>query len=282
MAHQFITYPHFNPVIFEFGPIGLRWYGLMYLIGFLFARWLAVSRAKRSNGVWTVDQVDNLLFNGFLGVFLGGRIGYVLFYQFEYFIHNPLYLFKVWDGGMSFHGGLIGVILAMWWTARRQNHGFWQTADFVAPLIPFGLGAGRSGNFINDELWGRVTDVPWAVLFPSGGYLPRHPSQLYEAFLEGVVLFCILNWFIKKPRPTGSVAGLFLFFYGIFRFFVEFFREPDPQLGLFFGHHVSMGQILSTPMIILGAFIIWYSYSHVGRVGLDPVYTKNKENQGEK
>lgn len=193
-------------------------------------------------------------------LFLGGRIGYVLFYQFPVFIHDPTYLFKVWDGGMSFHGGLIGAILSMLWTARSQKRNFWATADFIAPLIPFGLGVGRIGNFINDELWGRVTDVPWAVLFPSGGYLPRHPSQLYEAFLEGVVLFCILNWYIRKPRPLASVSGLFLFFYGIFRFFVEFFREPDPQLGLFFGHEISMGQILSTPMIIIGALIVYVSY----------------------
>lgn len=274
MQQTFLSYPQFDPVIFAFGPIGLRWYGLMYLIGFIFARWLAVYRAKRSDGLWTVDQVDNLLFNGFVGVFLGGRIGYVLFYQFDYFLQDPMYLFRVWEGGMSFHGGLIGVILAMYLTARWQKRGFWATADFVAPLIPFGLGMGRIGNFINDELWGRVTDVPWAVLFPSGGYLPRHPSQLYEAFLEGVVLFCILNWFIRKPRPIGSVSGLFLVFYGLFRFFVEFYREPDPQLGLYFGHHISMGQILSTPMIIVGLLIIAISYKYADKIGYDPTYDK--------
>ncbi|MFZ7217230.1 prolipoprotein diacylglyceryl transferase [Avibacterium avium] len=260
MTSQFLTFPQFDPVIFQLGPVALRWYGLMYLIGFVFARWLAVRRANRPNSGWTTEQVDNLLFNGFLGVFLGGRIGYVMFYQVEYFLQDPMYLFRVWEGGMSFHGGLIGVILAMFITAKLQHRGFWATADFVAPLIPFGLGMGRIGNFINDELWGRVTDVPWAVLFPSGGYLPRHPSQLYEAFLEGVVLFAILNLFIKKPRPTGSVAGLFLFCYGIFRFIIEYFREPDAQLGLFFSQHVSMGQILSLPMILLGALIIFIAY----------------------
>ncbi|PJG83040.1 prolipoprotein diacylglyceryl transferase [Caviibacterium pharyngocola] len=260
MNSEFLAFPQFDPVIFQLGPIGLRWYGLMYLIGFIFARWLAVRRAAQPNSGWTTEQVDNLLFNGFLGVFLGGRIGYVMFYQFDYFLQDPLYLFRVWEGGMSFHGGLIGVILSMIITSRLQRRGFWKTADFVAPLIPFGLGMGRIGNFINDELWGRVTDVSWAVLFPSGGFLPRHPSQLYEAFLEGLVLFFILNLFIKKPRPTGSVAGLFLFCYGVFRFIVEFFREPDAQLGLYFGQHISMGQILSLPMILIGLLIIAVAY----------------------
>lgn len=267
MNSEFFAFPQFNPVIFEIGPIGLRWYGLMYLIGFLFARWLAVRRANRPHSNWTIEQVDNLLFNGFLGVFLGGRIGYVLFYQFDYFLQEPLYLFRVWEGGMSFHGGLIGVILSMIITAKLQARSFWATADFVAPLIPFGLGMGRIGNFINDELWGRVTDVSWAVLFPSGGYLPRHPSQLYEALLEGLVLFLILNGFIKTPRPTGSVAGLFLTGYGLFRFIVEFFREPDPQLGLFFGQQISMGQILSLPMIIIGLMIMAIAYKSAVKKG---------------
>lgn len=260
MKTEFFAFPEFDPVIFELGPIGLRWYGLMYLIGFLFARWLAVSRIKHNQNGWSVEQIDNLLFNGFLGVFLGGRIGYVLFYQFDYFLQEPSYLFRVWEGGMSFHGGLIGVILAMWITSKLQKRNFWHTADFVAPLIPFGLGMGRIGNFINDELWGRQTDVAWAVLFPSGGYIPRHPSQLYEAFLEGLVLFFILHFFIKKPRPAGSVAGLFLLGYGTFRFIVEFFREPDPQLGLYFGQQISMGQILSLPMILLGGLIMLWAY----------------------
>lgn len=260
MTSQFLTFPQIDPVIFEIGPIGLRWYGLMYLLGFIFARWLGVRRAKQPQSGWTVEQVDNLLFSGFLGLFLGGRIGYVFFYQFKLFLADPLYLFRVWEGGMSFHGGLIGAIIAMLICSKLQHRHFWQTTDFIAPLIPFGLGMGRIGNFINDELWGRVTDVPWAVLFPSGGYLPRHPSQLYEAFLEGFVLFIILNIYIKKPRPMGAVSGLFLLGYGVFRFIVEFFREPDVQLGLYFGQHISMGQILSTPMIILGAIIMLWAY----------------------
>lgn len=205
------------------------------------------------------DEVSDLLFAGFLGVVLGGRIGYVLFYQFDAFLADPLFLFKVWTGGMSFHGGLLGVIAAMFWFARKTKRTFFTVSDFIAPLVPFGLGAGRMGNFINGELWGRVTDVPWAMVFPTGGPFARHPSQLYEFALEGVVLFLILNWFIRKPRPAGAVSGLFLIGYGAFRFIVEFFREPDAHLGLF-GDWISMGQILSTPMIILGALMMVWAY----------------------
>ncbi|CAM3010384.1 prolipoprotein diacylglyceryl transferase [Vibrio rarus] len=261
MNQGFLTFPHIDPVILEIGPISIRWYGLMYLVGFAFAMWLANRRADKPNSGWNREQVSDLLFLGFLGVVVGGRIGYVIFYHFDLFLDNPLYLFKVWTGGMSFHGGLIGVISAMAYYAYRNNRTFFNVADFIAPLIPFGLGMGRIGNFMNDELWGRVTDVKWAVLFPSGGYLPRHPSQLYEAFLEGVVLFLILNIFIRKPRPAGAVAGLFLMGYGTFRFTVEYFREPDAQLGLF-GDWISMGQILSSPMIFIGAGMIWWAYKY--------------------
>lgn len=256
---EFIPFPKISPVIFEVGGISLHWYGVMYLLGFGFAYWLGTRRAKQSNGIWTVEQVDQLLFNSFLGVVLGGRIGDVFFYSFDRFLADPLYLFRIWEGGMSFHGGLIGVILAMLWTSRRQHRSFWQTADFVAPLIPFGLGMGRIGNFINDELWGRVTDVPWAVLFPNGGYLPRHPSQLYEAVLEGLVLFLILNGFIRKPRPIGSVAGLFLIGYGTFRFIVEYFREFDPTVNTA-QDLITRGQLLSLPMIVLGAIFMLLAY----------------------
>ena len=261
MNSEFLMLPHFDPTIFTFGDsnIGLRWYGLMYLLGFIFARWLAVRRANQSNSGWTVDQVDSLLFNGFMGVFLGGRIGDVFFYNFDHFVQDPLYLFRVWEGGMSFHGGLIGVIISMIWTSYSQKRSFWQTADFVAPLIPFGLGMGRIGNFINLELWGRETDVPWAMIFPNDPLLlPRHPSQLYEAFLEGFVLFIILNVFIKKPRPAGSVAGLFLVGYGIFRFIVEYVREPEVEsfLGI-----MTRGQALSLPMIIGGGLIMAWAYN---------------------
>lgn len=259
MSQGFFVFPHIDPVIFSIGPIGVRWYGLMYLLGFAFAMFVANKRADKPGSGWTREQVSDLLFAGFLGVVLGGRIGYVLFYGFDYWMADPLYIFKVWTGGMSFHGGLLGVITAMLWYGRKNNRTFFSIADFIAPLVPFGLGAGRIGNFINGELWGRVTDVPWAIIFPNGGPYPRHPSQLYEFLLEGVVLFLILNWFIRKPRPAGAVSGLFLIGYGVFRFSVEFVREPDAQLGLF-DNFISMGQILSTPMIIIGALIMIWSY----------------------
>ncbi|EKO3720270.1 prolipoprotein diacylglyceryl transferase [Vibrio metschnikovii] len=259
MSQGYLTFPNIDPVLFSIGPLSVRWYGMMYLFGFLFAMWLANRRADKPGSGWTREQVSDLLFAGFLGVVIGGRVGYVLFYNFELFLADPLYLFKVWTGGMSFHGGLLGVITAMYWYARRQQRTFFGVADFVAPLVPFGLGMGRLGNFMNSELWGRVTDVPWAFVFPNGGPLPRHPSQLYELVLEGIVLFFILNWFIKKPRPLGAVSGLFLIGYGTFRFLVEFVREPDVQLGLF-GDVISMGQILSTPMIIFGIILMVWAY----------------------
>ncbi|HIF9093680.1 TPA: prolipoprotein diacylglyceryl transferase [Photobacterium damselae] len=255
----YLTFPQIDPVLVQIGPLAIRWYGLMYLIGFAFAMWLANRRADQPGSGWTKDQVSDLLFAGFLGVVIGGRIGYVLFYNFDLFLANPFYLFKVWTGGMSFHGGLLGVITAMFWYGHKNGRTFFSIADFIAPLVPFGLGMGRLGNFINGELWGRVTDVPWAMIFPTGGPLPRHPSQLYEFLLEGVVLFIILNLFIRKPRPTGAVSGLFLLCYGSFRFFVEFFRQPDAQLGFFDGW-LTMGQILSTPMILLGAAILIWAY----------------------
>ncbi|MGL5757349.1 prolipoprotein diacylglyceryl transferase [Plesiomonas sp.] len=259
MNSSYLTFPNIDPIIFQIGPLALRWYGLMYLVGFVFALWLGSRRAAKPNSGWTKDDVENLLYAGFFGVFLGGRIGYVLFYNFDLFLANPLYLFKVWEGGMSFHGGLIGVITAMCIFAYRTHRPMFAVADFVAPLIPFGLGVGRIGNFINGELWGRVTDVPWAMVFPEGGPFPRHPSQIYEALLEGLVLFIILNLFVNKPRPTGSVSGMFLVFYGLFRIFCEFFREPDAQLGFFDGW-LTMGQLLSVPMVLAGVGLIIWAY----------------------
>ncbi|MAD01997.1 prolipoprotein diacylglyceryl transferase [Pseudoalteromonas shioyasakiensis] len=256
MALQF---PDIDPVIFSVGPLSVRWYGLMYLIGFALAMWLANRQAEKPNSGWTKEQVSDLLFYGMLGVILGGRIGYVLFYQFSYFIENPLYLFRIDQGGMSFHGGTLGVITAIAIFAWTRKKSLFEVGDFVVPLVPLGLLAGRIGNFINGELWGRVTDVPWAFIFPTGGPEPRHPSQLYEAFLEGLVLFLILQWFIKKPRPAGSVAGVFLLGYGVFRFIVEYFREPDAHLGLFAGV-ISMGQILSLPMVIGGLGLLIWAY----------------------
>lgn len=281
MSISYLKFPEIDPVMFSIGPVSLHWYGMMYLVGFVFALWLANRRAAKPNSGWTKSEVETLLYVGFVGVFIGGRLGYVLFYNLPVFLNDPLYLFKVWDGGMSFHGGLIGVICAMIWFAKRTKRKFFQVADFVAPLIPFGLGLGRIGNFINGELWGRVTfDTPWAFLFPTSrsadlqlvaqdpttllpiiqeyGVLPRHPSQLYEMLLEGVVLFIILNIFVRKSRPVGSVSGLFLIGYGAFRIIVEFFRQPDAQLGLFGG--VSMGQILSIPMILLGIIFMVRAY----------------------
>ena len=260
MQHDgYWVFSQIDPVAFSLGPLSVRWYGLMYLFGFAFAMWLAGRRADAPNSGWTRNEVSDLLFYGFLGVILGGRVGYVLFYNFDLFLADPTYLFKIWTGGMSFHGGLIGVITAMIWFAHKTKRHFFTVADFVAPLIPFGLGVGRIGNFLNGELWGRVTDVPWAIIFPEAGPEPRHPSQLYQFALEGVVLFIILNLFWRKHPPRGAISGMFLLFYGLFRFLVEFVRQPDSQLGLYF-QEISMGQILSTPMIIAGALMIWAAY----------------------
>ncbi|MFM5410758.1 prolipoprotein diacylglyceryl transferase [Aeromonas veronii] len=260
MQHDgYWVFSQIDPVAFSLGPLSVRWYGLMYLFGFAFAMWLAGRRADAPNSGWTRNEVSDLLFYGFLGVILGGRVGYVLFYNFDLFLADPTYLFKIWTGGMSFHGGLIGVITAMIWFAHKTKRHFFTVADFVAPLIPFGLGVGRIGNFLNGELWGRVTDVPWAIIFPEAGSEPRHPSQLYQFALEGVVLFIILNLFWRKNPPRGAISGMFLLFYGLFRFLVEFVRQPDSQLGLYF-QEISMGQILSTPMIIAGALMIWAAY----------------------
>lgn len=291
MSISYLKFPEIDPVMFSIGPVSLHWYGMMYLVGFVFALWLANRRAAKPNSGWNKNEVETLLYVGFVGVFIGGRLGYVLFYNLPVFLNDPLYLFKVWDGGMSFHGGLMGVICAMIWFAKRTKRKFFQVADFVAPLIPFGLGLGRIGNFINGELWGRVTlDTPWAFLFPTSrsadlqlvaqdpttllpiiqeyGVLPRHPSQLYEMLLEGVVLFIILNIFVRKSRPVGSVSGLFLIGYGAFRIIVEFFRQPDAQLGLFGG--VSMGQILSIPMILLGIIFMVWAYRQDKKTPQDP------------
>ncbi|WOH39181.1 prolipoprotein diacylglyceryl transferase [Thalassotalea fonticola] len=257
-----IQFPIIDPIIFSIGPIALRWYGFMYLIGFILAMVIANKAADKSNGLWTRDQVSDLLFYGFLGVILGGRIGYVLFYNFDYFLSDPIYLFKIWTGGMSFHGGLLGVITAIAFFARKENKSFLQVGDFVAPLVPLGLGAGRIGNFINAELWGRQTDVPWAMVFPTDRLgLARHPSQLYEFFLEGLVLFLIIYFVGKKTKAAGVASGLFLAGYGLFRMIIEFFREPDAHLGFYFSF-ISMGQMLSLPMVLIGVVMIVWGLNH--------------------
>lgn len=254
-----MEFPNIDPVFITLGPIKIHWYGLMYLIAFLTASWLANRAAAKPNSGWTKEMTSDLLFYGMLGVILGGRLGYVLFYQFGYFIEDPLYLFKIWEGGMSFHGGVIGVITAIAWFAKKQNKTLLAVGDFVAPLVPLGLFFGRIGNFINGELWGRAADVPWAMVFPSGGPIARHPSQLYEAVLEGLVLFAMIQLVNRKPRPEGVIGGLFLFGYGFFRFIVEYFREPDAHIGLY-GNFISQGQILSLPMILGGLGLIIWSY----------------------
>lgn len=253
--------PDIDPVAFSIGPLKVHWYGLMYLVGFVGGWALGVYRARRADSRWQPAEVGDILFYLALGTIAGGRLGYVLFYNPGHYLAHPLEIFYLWTGGMSFHGGLIGVIVAMWLYARRTGRGFFAVADFIAPLAPIGLGAGRIGNFINQELWGRVSDVPWAMVFArTGGPAPRHPSQLYEFALEGVLLFVILWAYSARPRPAGAVSGLFLLGYGVFRFFVEFFRVPDAHIGYLAAGWLTMGHVLSLPMILAGAFLLYWSY----------------------
>mgnify|MGYP001815516028 FL=1 len=281
-----LTYPEIDPVLFEIGFLKIRWYGLMYVIGFVLGWWLARSRCKRPDSPISEHQVDDLIFYAMLGVIVGGRLGYVLFYGFDEFLADPLYPVKIWEGGMSFHGGLLGVIGAMWWFARQVDQDIWTMTDFVAPLVPLGLGFGRIGNFINGELWGGAAEgVPWAMrvacdgtparralcetqlgLGPGADWTPPlHPSMLYEALLEGFVLFAILWWFSSKPRPRMAVSGMFLLFYGLFRFAIEFVRVPDADKGYVLFGWVTMGQILSGPMILFGIIMLVLAYR--GRPG---------------
>ncbi|GAA0775884.1 prolipoprotein diacylglyceryl transferase [Castellaniella ginsengisoli] len=255
-----MPYPHIDPVALQIGPIAIHWYGLMYLAGFglawLLGRW-RIQHHPAANGL-TLRDLEDIIFYGVLGVILGGRLGYVLFYKLDDYLAHPLMIFEVWQGGMSFHGGLIGVILAMLVFARKRGRTLLEIGDFIAPLIPLGLAAGRLGNFINGELWGRPTDLPWGMVFPGAADgTPRHPSQLYEMGLEGLALFVLVWCFARKPRPTGQVGAVFLMGYGVFRFMVEFTREPDDFLGLLAGG-LSMGQWMSLPMILIGlALFIW-------------------------
>ncbi len=256
-----LIHPDFDPVAFSLGPLHVRWYGLMYLLAFLIGWGLGRYRVKQPNSGWTAEQMDDLVFYIALGVILGGRIGYILFYGFGNVLRDPLMLFRIWEGGMSFHGGFLGVLLAMTLFARKHHKAFWATMDFVAPLIAPGLLFGRIGNFINGELWGRVTDLPWGMVFrQTGDGLPRHPSQLYQAALEGLALFLIVWLFSAKPRPTMAVSGVFALSYGVFRFLVEFVRQPDPQLGYLAFGWLTMGQLLSLPLIAVGLVLLALAY----------------------
>lgn len=270
-----------NPVAFHLGPLQVHWYGLMYLLGFLGAGLLGEYRRRRGRLPVSRDALGDLFFYAMMGVIVGGRVGYMLFYtDLHWIVREPLALFKVWDGGMSFHGGLLGVLVAGWWWSRRHALHFFDTVDFVAPLVPIGLGLGRLGNFINGELWGKPSTLPWAMIFPNAhaedvawaaahpawlarlqqfGGVPRNPSQLYELALEGVTLFVVL-WLVSiKPRPRYLISGLFALLYGCFRFAVEFVRLPDPQLGYLAFGWLTMGQILSLPLIAVGLVLIWLS-----------------------
>lgn len=273
-----------DPIIFQIGPIILHWYGLMYGIGFIFVMWF-LFRYRRyysdKDFIWTNQKIEYFLYLIIFGVVIGGRVGYVILYQWEFFIKNIFWIFNIWEGGMSFHGGLIGVIIAITWFSYKKKQDFFRISDFIIPAVPFGLGVGRIGNFINGELWGRVViHAPFAVLYPEARYqdllvsqnypqwqslfncygmLPRHPSQLYEMFFEGIILFIIINIFMRRSHPIGSVSGVFLLCYGIFRIIIEFFRQPDGHLGFIYDN-ITLGQILSFPMVISGILIIYRAY----------------------
>ncbi|MDZ7761634.1 MAG: prolipoprotein diacylglyceryl transferase [Desulfovermiculus sp.] len=264
-----IVLPEISPVAFSIGPLEVRWYGLMYVAGFAVAFILGTKRASKKHSPLTPAQFQDLLVYVMLGLVVGARLGYMLFYNSSALISDPLEILKVWHGGMSFHGGLLGIVVAGVVYARRKGLHFLDLGDFVAPLAPPGLFAGRIGNFLNAELWGRPSDLPWAVVFPgpAAGAAPRHPSQIYEALLEGVVLFIILWFFSQKPRPRGTVLGLFLLLYGCFRFGVEFFRQPDIQLGFVALDFMSMGQVLSLPMIAAGVFLVSWGRTNQSNAG---------------
>ncbi|MEO6928360.1 MAG: prolipoprotein diacylglyceryl transferase [Casimicrobiaceae bacterium] len=270
-----ITHPGFDPVALGFGPFhvagmtlgpfGIRWYGLMYLVAFMLVIVLGKLRARQNMLTgWRALDVDDMLYYGVFGTIVGGRLGYVLFYKPLYYFAHPAEILAVWQGGMSFHGGFLGVLIAMWFFSRARHKRWLEVMDFVAPLVPLGLAAGRLGNFINGELWGRPTNGSWGMIFPHVDNQPRHPSELYELGLEGLLLFAILWTFSRRPRPMGAVSGLFLIGYGCARFTVEFAREPDDFLG-YLALHLTMGQWLSLPMIIAGALMMAWAYQRAGR-----------------
>jgi phosphatidylglycerol:prolipoprotein diacylglycerol transferase len=263
-----MQFPTIDPVFLSIGPLQFRWYGLMYILGFVATYFILRSEARRKQLPLTHDDVADLVFFGAMGVVLGGRFGYILFYNLGFYLENPLRIFAVWEGGMSFHGGFLGVILAFVLYARRKQIPFFTLIDMAALCAPVGLGLGRIGNFINAELYGRTTNVPWGIVFPGGGSTPRHPSQLYEAFLEGLLLFFIVRTASRTSSATGIAGWTFVAGYGLFRFIVEFFREPDAQMGTFLGGFFSMGQLLSLPMFLLGSAMVVRIW-RTGRVGMD-------------
>ncbi len=257
-----LVHPQFDPVAVSLGPVQIHWYGLTYLAAFGLFLWLASLRTKQPQFAsvdWARRDVEDLLFYGVIGVVIGGRLGYVLFYKPGHYLANPLEIFAVWKGGMAFHGGLLGVLTTMWWFARSRGRHFLEVTDLIAPCVPTGLASGRVGNFVNGELWGRAADpsLPWAMVFPqSGTSFPRHPSQIYQFLLEGLLLFVLLWIYARRPRQLGIVSGMFLIGYGSFRFIVEYFREPDSFLGLL-ALDMSMGQWLCVPMVLLGGVLVW-------------------------
>jgi len=256
-----IPYPKINPVIVKIGPFQVRWYGMMYLLGFLLG-YLLLKKVVRDRGMEISSrELEGPLEAVVLGVILGGRLGYVFFYNLPYYLEHPLEILAFWHGGMSFHGGLLGTLMAGYIYCKRAGLDFWKMADSVVVVVPIGLGLGRLGNFINGELYGRVTSLPWGMVFPGAGPLPRHPSQIYEFLLEGVLLFAILWSLRRRPWPEGSLLAIFLLLYGVFRIFVEFFRQPDPQLG-FVVDHITMGQVLSSGMVLVGLLIFLTRHLH--------------------
>jgi phosphatidylglycerol:prolipoprotein diacylglycerol transferase len=270
-----LIHPQIDPVALQIGPLAVHWYGLTYLVAFGLFMFLGSRRLKHEpyaamSGIaaWTYKDVEDFLFMGVMGVVLGGRIGYCLFYKPGYYASHPLEVLFVWQGGMSFHGGMLGVVASMIWFSRARGRSFWQVADFVAPCVPTGLASGRVGNFINGELWGRVADpsLPWAMVFRGAGDAPRHPSQVYQFLMEGLLLFALLWWYALSAPKQGRVAAAFLFGYGVFRFIAEFFREPDAHLGLL-SLGMSMGQWLCVPMILVGAGL-WFHFGRDAKTGL--------------